>query len=198
MKNLRLVTERDHRNSNTGFTRTPIHRCEGFTLVELLVVIAIISLLAAMALVGIPGIIGKAKSTACRHNLKGLYMGLQLYQSEFKEYPSGEESRGKKFWEALRALPSPATAVMHDKEWNTFICPMTKDKPSLGVCSYRGPNYEFSDTIRGNTPLAADMPANHGALKDSPSINVLYSGGTIGEASYNSQNWNEVEENLQE
>jgi prepilin-type N-terminal cleavage/methylation domain-containing protein len=187
MKNLRLATGRVHRHRNTGFT-----------LVELLVVIAIISLLAAMALVGIPGIIGKAKSTACRNNLKGLFVGLQLYQSEFKEYPSGEEFMGKKFWEALRALPTPATAVMHDKEWKTFICPLTKDKPSLGVCSYRGPNYEFSDTIRGNTPLAADMPANHGALKDSPSVNVLYSGGAIGEAAYNSQDWNEVEENLQE
>ena len=187
MKNLRLATGRVHRHRNTGFT-----------LVELLVVIAIISLLAAMALVGIPNIIRTAKLADCRNNLRGLFAGLQLYQSEFKEYPSGEEFRGKKFWEALRALPTPDTAVMHDKEWKTFICPMTKDKPALGVCSYRGPNYEFSDTIRGNTPLASDMPANHGALKDSPPVNVLYSGGTIGEAPYNSQDWNEVEENLQE
>ena len=187
MKNLRLATGRVHRHRNTGFT-----------LVELLVVIAIISLLAAMALVGIPNIIRRAKLADCQNNLKGLFVGLQLYQSEFKEYPSGEEFRGKKFWEALRTLPTPDTAVMHDKEWKTFICPMTKDKPALGVCSYRGPNYEVSDTIRGNTPLAADMPANHGPLKDSPSVNVLYSGGTFGVAPYNSRDWNEVEENLQE
>ncbi|MEW6027678.1 MAG: type II secretion system protein [Planctomycetota bacterium] len=185
MRNLRLELGKDHRN-------------KGFTLVELLVVIAIISLLAAMALVGIPRIIRAAKLAACQNNLRGLYAGLQLYQSEFKAYPSGEDSRGKKFWETLRTQPSPETAVLHNREWKTFICPLTSTKPSLGACGYRGPNYEFSDTLRGNTPLAADMPENHGPLRDSPSINVLYLGGTIGEATYNSQDWNEVEENLQE
>lgn len=185
MKNLRLDMRRDHRP-------------KGFTLVELLVVIAIISLLAAMALVGLPRIIRSAKLADCQNNLRGLYGGLQIYAAEFKEYPSGEDFRGKKFWEALRTLPTPDTAVMHDKEWKTFTCPLTKDKPALGVCSYRGPNYEYSDIIRGNIPLSADMNLNHGLLKDRPSVNVLYSGGAICEVTYNSQDWIEAEENLQE
>jgi len=65
----------------------PSSRRRGFTLIELLVVIAIIAILAALLLPSLVRAKEKAKQTSCKNNLHEIGIALELYLTDFKQYP---------------------------------------------------------------------------------------------------------------
>ncbi|MDI6733347.1 MAG: type II secretion system protein [Planctomycetota bacterium] len=178
--------------------RSPRYLERGFTLVELLVVIAIIAVLATIILPGMGKIRRDAKIMKCANNLKGLYAGLIMYESEFRGYPRGDDGKGKQLWETLRTLPSEENAILRKKD-DIFICPVSgKDSPAKGTCHYRGPVNEVSDAWEDADPLGADDETNHDSGRTKNKINILYWGGTINTALFGSQEFDEASEALQE
>ncbi len=59
-----------------------MRRSRGFTLIELLVVVAIIALLIAILLPSLGRARDTAKTVRCSSNLKQLYIGITLYESQ--------------------------------------------------------------------------------------------------------------------
>jgi prepilin-type N-terminal cleavage/methylation domain-containing protein len=171
----------------------------GFTLIELLIVISIIAILASILLSGLSKGMGEAKLLKCKDNLRKLYQGLIVYDTEFKTYPRGDDYKGAKFWEALRNQPTPETAVLQDKNRDDlYICPIRGGVGKAGICHYRGPNYEVSDALKESDPVGADMAENHASRKSQNPISVLYWGGTIISVNYGSSEWQVADESLQE
>ncbi len=65
-----------------------ICRQDAFTLIELLLVITLIAILASLLLPGLSRAKASARSVKCRHNLRQIGVGLNLYVAEFSDrYP---------------------------------------------------------------------------------------------------------------
>ena len=91
-------------------------RRKGFTLIELLVVIAIISVLAAMLLPSLSRAREQARRTACKNNLKQLWLALLMYSNDYSgSFPTGKGSH----LADLTMLWSTGYA----KDPNVFECP---------------------------------------------------------------------------
>ncbi|MFH0889155.1 MAG: prepilin-type N-terminal cleavage/methylation domain-containing protein [Planctomycetota bacterium] len=169
---------------------------KGFTLIELLVVITIIGILATIIIPSMANIRRETKLLKCRDNLAKLYQALIQYDAQFKLYPRGDSYRGAKFWEALRTEPTSDTAVLQEKSRDAlYICPIKGGVGSVGICHYRGPNFDASDALKETDPIGADVAQNHGGQNP---ISVLYWGGKVLEVKYNTTEWQEADTSLEE
>lgn len=172
---------------------------KGFTLIELLVVMAIIAVLATILLSGVVGGWKSAKLSQCQSNLRKLYYAMVTYNSEYKVYPRGDNYRGVKFWEVLRTLPTSETAILQSKDRDSlYVCPVKGEAGGSGICHYRGPNYDVSDALKESDPVGADMAQNHAPRKGQDPINVLYWGGTVMSVKYDTPEWKEADDSLEE
>jgi type II secretory pathway pseudopilin PulG len=166
-----------------------------------MVVIAIISVLATIILPGMGRIRRDARMIKCGKNLTGLYGALINYESDFKGFPRSDFS-GKRFWEALRQIPTQDSAIIRAKDYGMFTCPVKGTTPvGIDSCDYRGPadpdgyvGYQLDDA----DPIGADIETNHGKLEKKIAINVLYWGGTVDKLSFDDPRWEEINEQLAE
>ncbi|MFA5794105.1 MAG: prepilin-type N-terminal cleavage/methylation domain-containing protein [Candidatus Brocadiia bacterium] len=174
---------------------------KGFTLIELLVVIGIILILAGIT---VP-IIGKAITTAhklrCQSNLRALYHGIFLYDTNFHGYPQGDDYRGAKFWGVLRTMPSPESSILIEEQGSKahgyFVCPLSGSVPGPGVCDYRGPGYDAGQRTKGATVLGADKTDNHDP-EGKGDINILFFGGQIDSYRPDSPEWADADNRLRD
>lgn len=103
--------------------RRHLKRC--FTLIELLVVIAIIAILAGLLLPTLGKSKTKAQNIQCMNNLRSIGQGLELYEMDYKVYPSTTNF--------ISGLDMPA---------ETFACPVegtdtkTAEDAGTGIGDY--------------------------------------------------------------
>ncbi len=71
-------------------TRFTLHGSRAFTLIELIVVVAIISLLSTVILASLSVARRSARDVERISSLREMQTALELYYSEFKEYPDGD------------------------------------------------------------------------------------------------------------
>lgn len=88
----------------------------GFTLVELMIVIVILGILAAIAIPRFQAARADSEKSACRSNMRNLATGVNLYFSEYGEYPYSVED---------------VDAVMENA--SSFRCPSFPDPATAGL-----------------------------------------------------------------
>lgn len=106
-----------------GTRRRRDHRCraprQGFTLVELLVVIAIISVLIGLLLPAVQAARESARRNACLGNCNQLSRSLQIYESQYGNFPPGARAHKQKngigvSWHTL-VLPYLEQQILYDR-----------------------------------------------------------------------------------
>jgi prepilin-type N-terminal cleavage/methylation domain-containing protein len=155
-RNLPLSSASKQRWSSSP--RLTKHAANGFTLIELLVVLAIIGLLSSLVATAVVSSLSKAKSTACRSNMRQLGVFIMNYAVEEKgRLPPGGRFRGsgKDGWAgrvANTAWPSEFNQIYNPSDaaefyasvGRVFNCPAdtlgrkNHTKSYLAVLNYMG------------------------------------------------------------
>lgn len=96
----------------------------GFTLIELLVVIAIIAILAAIIFPVFIQVKERAKMSACTTNLRQIWSGLQMYQSDYNSLPPFLASLYKRYIPGngvyiCKSDPFKGKAPYYPADWET-------------------------------------------------------------------------------
>jgi prepilin-type N-terminal cleavage/methylation domain-containing protein/prepilin-type processing-associated H-X9-DG protein len=169
-------------------------RRAGFTLIELLAVILIISILVATLTPMVNDAIENAKVSGCASNLREIYKGLVLYNTNYKSLP---KEGGVKFFAALIArgaientktnaerLTCPgvekSALAIGDLPWEEWWSDL--ERVSGDSSAYAGrdmKNYPLRQglTSSGKEPLVCDD--NDPELNHRHTTNVLYADGSV-------------------
>jgi prepilin-type N-terminal cleavage/methylation domain-containing protein/prepilin-type processing-associated H-X9-DG protein len=102
-----------------------------FTLIELLVVIVVILILAGLLLPALSRAKTSAKSAVCKSNLRQLGLVLNLYLSDFHQYPLSE-TRDPASLRSIESFEETLTPYL-GVEYRRFNCPFDKIWPA-GYC----------------------------------------------------------------
>ncbi|MBQ9788559.1 MAG: DUF1559 domain-containing protein [Lentisphaeria bacterium] len=93
-----------------------------FTLIELLIVIAIIAILAGLLMPALNQARARARSTACKNNLKQIGTFVHMYYEDQKVYPSINTMPSLGGDEILPSMPEALIAYI-DKKNKVYRCP---------------------------------------------------------------------------
>jgi prepilin-type N-terminal cleavage/methylation domain-containing protein len=112
-------------------------RLSGFTLVELVAVLAIIAVLATLLLPVMSRTKTSARLVVCKNNVKQLGLALNLYLTDFEQYPldlrNGDLSYG--YWRNLLAPYCGSSAAS-----KLFVCPLIPSRSR----QLTGNSYEYN------------------------------------------------------
>ncbi len=139
-----------------------------FTLIELLVVIAIIAILASLLMPSLNKARSSALLTKCNANYKQIYLGLLLYQDDFKGLPTtesyneGVQAKFKHYADGTKAFDPGADGRIGGKAGNLYgkiwHCPANRPKfsgnPDIGY----GANTFFFNYNRSKTLDRVSLP----------------------------------------
>ena len=181
-------------------TAKPCFIQSAFTLIELLVVIAIIATLAAMLLPALQKARERGRSASCVSNLKQLTSAMQLYASEYNDYPfycrptTGDgtvakgggsiyDSAGISNWNTTRKNRFwPGQALQYLKKTDIFTCPGAEVDRSYetdlnklrthGHISYAANGKLYSELNSANEEIRAT--AKLGSIRN-PSSKIAFS-----------------------
>jgi prepilin-type N-terminal cleavage/methylation domain-containing protein len=121
-----------------------------FTLIELLVVVAIIAILAGLLLPALTAAKAKSQIVRCKTNLKQIGLGIELYATDFNQYPYFLMTKGS------RASPD----LWY---WMRLIQPYTANGWTNGL--YLCPAYKYRTVdmlVFGNPPLVTEPAGSYG------------------------------------
>ncbi len=97
----------------------------GFTLIELTVVILIMSILVGIALASFAFSTAKAKSTACKANLRTIRSTLEVYKSQAGKYPDVLNDLVPDYIGNVNGIKCPETGLIfeYDSSTGEVHCP---------------------------------------------------------------------------